>query len=586
MSAPPSPAGHGPVPPPLPEGVAPLAAGEPDRVGPFRLVGRLGAGGMGVVYAALDDDDNRVAVKCVHRTFAADPDFRSRFAREVSLVRRVRAACVPRFLGADTEADLPWLASEYVPGLTLDAHVRARGALTGPHLTAFACGVAEALGAVHAEGVVHRDLKPGNVILAPDGPKVLDFGIARAVEETALTRTGGLVGTPGWIAPEQYLGQDAGPHSDMFAWAGLVAFAATGRGPFGAGGPDVMASRILSDPPELDGVPADLRGLLARALDKDPGGRPDAAGAMAATAALLREGPGTADADGADRAMGRAWSGVSAEPGGGIELWRAHAPRRRPWAVRHRTPLAVASAAVALVVLAGTGAGYLAAGEGAGEGPGQGGEDPAGGTGTTSAGAGPGDASGQLDGAPAAYRDLYENGSVVVEPSSEAPVLTRTLVPEGGDGEPLDQLSITFASDGGFSNDWMAMAATVEYLPDFGEIQLRTSDFGWVDEIRPEHGSLEFERQGAGLAYVLSPRNPTVELPMIGIEGIRTRAVYYLPSDVADAEGRVAVDYSGGFCLHAADGGATFPGGSPFGPHDLSPVDGVLANSCVHRGGA
>lgn len=145
----------------LPEGVLALEPGDPRHVGPFRPAGRLGSGGMGVVYAAVDDRGRPAAVKRVHRVFASDAEFRARFAREVDLVGRVRAACVPRFLGADTKADVPWLATEYVPGPTLAGYVREQGPLTGAALTAFALGVAEALAAIHAQGVVHRDLKPG-----------------------------------------------------------------------------------------------------------------------------------------------------------------------------------------------------------------------------------------------------------------------------------------------------------------------------------------------------------------------------------------------------------------------------------------
>ncbi|WP_241480421.1 protein kinase domain-containing protein, partial [Nocardiopsis halotolerans] len=152
MSAAPPPMPHGHAPTPLPEGVAPLTHDEPRRIGPFRVVGRIGSGGMGVVYAALDDADRRVAVKCAHRVYAGDGEFRARFAREVALVRRVRAACVPAFLDADTRADTPWLATEYVPGPTLDAHVRAHGPLPGAVLPAFALGVAEALTAIHGAG--------------------------------------------------------------------------------------------------------------------------------------------------------------------------------------------------------------------------------------------------------------------------------------------------------------------------------------------------------------------------------------------------------------------------------------------------
>ncbi|MFB8764200.1 serine/threonine-protein kinase [Nocardiopsis alba] len=260
----------------LPEGVTPATGTDPERFGAYRVVGRIGAGGMGAVYAGITDDGGTAAVKVVHSQFAADPEFRARFAREVGLVSRVRATCAPAFLGADTEAATPWMATEYVPGPTLRQHVKRNGPLTGGMLTAFAVGLAEALTAIHAAGVVHRDLKPGNVILSPDGPKVLDFGIARAADGTVLTATGGLHGTPGWVSPEQYEGADATGYSDMFAWGGMVALAATGRDPFGKGAVDGIIHRSRYEEPDLDGVPDHLSSLVRRSLSKDPDDRPRA----------------------------------------------------------------------------------------------------------------------------------------------------------------------------------------------------------------------------------------------------------------------------------------------------------------------
>ncbi|MBE2999279.1 serine/threonine protein kinase [Nocardiopsis sp. HNM0947] len=265
----------------LPDGVKGPGPDDPDRIGAYEVVGRIGAGGMGAVYAGLTAEGACAAVKVIHPQYATDPEFRSRFAREVDLVSRVRATCAPGFMGADVHASTPWLATEYVPGLTLRQYVRTHGPLTGGVLTALAAGLAEALVAIHAVGVVHRDLKPGNVILAPDGPKVLDFGIARAAEETALTATGGLVGTPGWVAPERYLGQDATGRSDMFAWGGLVAFAATGRDPFGRGAVDAVTHRARHEEPDLDGVPDDLLPLVRRSLAKEEAERPAAEQALA-----------------------------------------------------------------------------------------------------------------------------------------------------------------------------------------------------------------------------------------------------------------------------------------------------------------
>ncbi|WP_306368819.1 serine/threonine-protein kinase [Nocardiopsis sp. CC223A] len=265
----------------LPPGATPPAATDPDRIGPYRVVGRIGAGGMGAVYAGIDQAGACAAVKVVHPQYAADPDFRARFAREVSLVASVSATCTAAYFGADTDAEAPWMATEYVPGDTLRVHVRKNGPLTGGMAVSLAAGLAEALVAIHAAGVVHRDLKPGNVILSPSGPKVLDFGIARATDGTALTRTGGLFGTPGWMAPEQYNGVPAGERSDVFAWACLVAFAATGRDPFAGGPVEVVIHRTRTEEPDLTGVPPELLPTVRRALSKDPADRPTAAQALA-----------------------------------------------------------------------------------------------------------------------------------------------------------------------------------------------------------------------------------------------------------------------------------------------------------------
>src|SRR5690625_2201393 len=191
----------------LPPELVPLRADDPAAIGPFRLAGRLGAGGMGTVYGGLDGAGRCIAVKVVHARFAERGDYRERFAYEADLVRRIDAECAPAFLGADPHAPTPWLATEFVPGRTLRAHVREFGPLEGAALLSFAAGTAEALGAVHGAGILHRDIKPGNVMLAPQGPRLLDFGIARAVEDTRTEE--GLFGTPGWLAPEQMAGTPA-----------------------------------------------------------------------------------------------------------------------------------------------------------------------------------------------------------------------------------------------------------------------------------------------------------------------------------------------------------------------------------------
>lgn len=258
-------------------------------MGPYRIVGRLGAGGMGTVLAGLDPAGLRVAVKLIHREQAGDPEFRARFRREVALSRRVSGPCLLPLLAADTDAERPWLATEYAPGPTLHAYVAAHGPLTGGTLLAFATGTATALTAIHEAGVIHRDLKPPNVVLAPDGPRVLDFGIAHALDGTSVTRTGVLTGTPGWASPELYRGGGAVPAGDLFAWAALVAYAATARPPFGTGTPEVLAYRIMAEPADLDGVPGAPAEILERALAKRPEDRPTAAEAAQRCAGLLAQ---------------------------------------------------------------------------------------------------------------------------------------------------------------------------------------------------------------------------------------------------------------------------------------------------------
>src|SRR5690606_24617270 len=257
----------------LPSELAPLEAGDPENIGPFRVVGRLGAGGMGAVYGALDGAGRCIAVKVVHERFAADPRFRSAFAREVALMRRVGGVCTASVLDADPTAARPWVATGFVPGRTLARHVREHGPLGGEVLHAFAAGTAEALAAVHAAGVVHCDVKPANVMLAPDGPRLLDFGIARPVAETG---GDGVFGSPGWMSPERIAGRDPVPADDVFAWGGLVAFAATGRPPYGRGDTDELLRRTREEPPDLTGVPEDLLPLVRAAFDRDPGARPPA----------------------------------------------------------------------------------------------------------------------------------------------------------------------------------------------------------------------------------------------------------------------------------------------------------------------
>lgn len=293
-------------------GISSLLDGDPVEVGGFRLVGRLGAGGMGVVYAGVSAAGERVAVKVVHAGLAHDPEFRARFAREIRLLGRIHGACTVRVLSADAEAARPWFATEYVPGLTLGAHVEAAGPLADDELYGVASGLAEALLSMHAAGVVHRDLKPANVILSPSGPKVVDLGIARAVDEIGVTRTGILFGSPGWLSPEHYRGGAIGPAADVHAWGLLVAFAATGRPPYGSGRPEVMAVRVLQDEADLTGLDPGLAPVVAAALAKAPGGRPSACDVLAAVTEAWRRRTGidvgdVPEADAATALLQRTW---------------------------------------------------------------------------------------------------------------------------------------------------------------------------------------------------------------------------------------------------------------------------------------
>ncbi|MFE9659222.1 protein kinase [Streptomyces sp. NPDC005955] len=256
--------------------VLPALPGDPTRIGPYRIVGRLGSGGMGTVHAALDGSGRRLAVKVVHPAQAEDEEFRARFRREVALTSRVSGPCLVPVLAADCDTERPWLATAYIPGPTLQRYVTAHGPVEGATLHALAVGTAAALAAVHEAGVIHRDIKPGNVILSPDGPRLLDFGIAHALDGTSVTRTGVLTGTPGWISPEQYRTGAVSTESDVFSWGALIAYAGTGRHPFGTGAPDAVAFRVMSQDPDLSGLPDDLRLVLTRALAKEPEDRPAA----------------------------------------------------------------------------------------------------------------------------------------------------------------------------------------------------------------------------------------------------------------------------------------------------------------------
>ncbi|WP_258024472.1 serine/threonine-protein kinase, partial [Streptomyces bambusae] len=310
----------------------PLEAGEPRTIGAYRLLGRLGAGGMGRVYLGRSAGGRTVAVKVVHPHFATDTEFRARFRREVEAARRVGGEWTAPVLDADPDAPVPWVATGYVAGPSLDRAVAAYGPLPEQTVRAVGAGLARALVAVHGLGLVHRDVKPSNVMLPLDSPRLIDFGIARATDGTAsLTSTGVSVGSPGYMSPEQILGKGVTAAADVFSLGAVLAFAATGRPPFTGDNSATLLYKVVHEEPELDEVPAALAPLVAACLAKSPADRPtpqavaaelaDALGAPGWLPAPLVEEASRAavrlldlDADDADGAGGA--GGAGGGPGG------------------------------------------------------------------------------------------------------------------------------------------------------------------------------------------------------------------------------------------------------------------------------
>ena len=251
-----------------------LKSWDPANVGPFKLLGVLGNGGFGRVYLGQAPDGQRVAVKVIKPDLAEDPEFRARFGREVSAARKVGGQFTARVVDADTDGEELWLATEYISGPTLREAVAVQGPLAESSVLALAAGLAEALDAIHAAGLVHRDLKPDNVLLAYDGPRVIDFGIARVAGASTLTGTGVLMGTLAYMSPEQAIGLAVGPPSDVFSLASVLVFAATGRGPYGDGTQAELLYRVAHQGPSLDGVPAQVRALVEPCMAPEPEQRP------------------------------------------------------------------------------------------------------------------------------------------------------------------------------------------------------------------------------------------------------------------------------------------------------------------------
>jgi serine/threonine protein kinase len=252
----------------------PLAADDPREIGGYRVLARLGAGGMGRVYLGSTQSGRRLAIKVIRPDYTEDPEFRRRFQQEIDAAQRVQSIYTAPVVDADTRAAQPWLATACIPGPSLAQAVRELGPLPVDTVRVLVAGVAEALQAVHRAGIVHRDLKPSNVLLAPDGPRVIDFGIARAADSTPLTRTGLRIGSPQFMSPEQARAEPASPASDVFALGATVYFAATGRTPFGEGPDATVLYRIVHEEPTLTDCPEPILSLVSRCLAKNPETRP------------------------------------------------------------------------------------------------------------------------------------------------------------------------------------------------------------------------------------------------------------------------------------------------------------------------
>jgi serine/threonine protein kinase len=312
----------------------PLTPNDPPRIGPFRIVARLGSGGMGTVYLGRAESTGKaVAIKTIHGDLVSDREFRARFAREVAAARQVRGTYIAEVVDADPGAANPWLATAYSPGISVGDAVHRSGPLPEEAVRRLGVCVARAVADIHAVGLVHRDLKPDNILLTSVGPKVIDFGIARGVAEDGLTRTGMVAGSPPYMAPEQLLTGDFGTGSDVFGLAAILHFAATGVGPYGKGGVNELYGRAITIGPVLDeSLPESLAPAVRACLTKEPAGRPDAAGLARLLEQTPGEDPGTGWLPGAVMAeiLAQATEALSAESSGGVPT-PAQQPQPQPY---------------------------------------------------------------------------------------------------------------------------------------------------------------------------------------------------------------------------------------------------------------
>ncbi|MFD8871573.1 PQQ-binding-like beta-propeller repeat protein [Streptomyces sp. NPDC059590] len=338
----------------------PLSAGDPKSIGDYRLLDRLGSGGMGVVYLAHSASGRQVAVKVVHAQFAEDEEFRTRFRQEVAAARRVSGAFTAPVVDADPDAERPWMATLYVPGSTLSERLTEHGPLNAAELRQLALGLAEALHDIHRVGVVHRDLKPANVLMAEDGPRVIDFGISRAADNQVLTVTGRVMGTPPFMSPEQLSRpREVTGASDVFSLGTLLVYAATGKGPFDGESPYLTAYQVVHEPPTLDEVAPPLHGIVERCLAKSPDDRPGIGELLRMLDELPSKGDvrtvgggsakknGSADGDGKKKGKGKGKGNGEGKAGADQGTWPT-------WSgVRRRRPVLAAIVAAGALALGG-----------------------------------------------------------------------------------------------------------------------------------------------------------------------------------------------------------------------------------------
>jgi eukaryotic-like serine/threonine-protein kinase len=360
-------------------GMQALRPSDPRMIGRYRLLGQLGQGGMGRVFLGLSEAGSPVAVKVLHAELAADPEFRMRFRREVAAARTVSGMFTALVLDADVDGPAPWLATAYVAGPSLAQAVRECGPMSEDSVLSLAAGLAEGLAAIHAAGLVHRDLKPSNVLLAGDGPRVIDFGICKIADATPLTMAGFMVGSPGFMSPEQAEGGAVGPASDIYNLGVVLAFAATGKEPFGGGSSATRIKRMVHGAPDLNGLPGRVRALVEWCLAKDPSGRPSAVEFLARASAAASAAADSADpvrvadlSEAAGEDLMAAGGDLSGAAGGDLmaadrerrPLGRVAARRRRALGRRRMwRPLAVAAVTGTLLAASAT-AGFALAGSG------------------------------------------------------------------------------------------------------------------------------------------------------------------------------------------------------------------------------